>query len=512
MRWYWIDRFLEFQRGERAVAIKCVAMVEEEIEGYSPGLPHLPFALVIEGMAQTAGLLIGEKNGFEDRVVLAKVNKATFHRPAFPGDTLRYTAVVQDIQRDGAIAGITSHIGDELQGEVEMMFAFLDERFPQGPLFDPVEFLMMIRSFGLYDVGRQADGSPLDVPEFYREAEAAAHIAYEPTRGPVTIAPKESNSRPELAALASPARKLRMPGRHLLLILHGKSAADPRVRSAVVEVRARGFEVEVRACWEAGQAELFAREAAQRGIEVVVAAGGDGTVSAVAAGLCCGDKLPAAALAIMPLGTANDFAHGLRYPLGDPLAALLLAAEGPLHQIDVGRVNGRTFINVASGGFGAEATARTPPGWKDALGGVAYTIVGLATLHDMTPYSCRAILGDQTIEREVTLVAVGNGTQAGGGFQVAPRALLDDGLLDLVLVPAVPFPEIGRLATELLHVDFEENQHVFYRQLPSFELQFDHEFQFNLDGEPLRDTRFRFDVLPKHLRVVVPPPAEPAAS
>jgi 3-hydroxyacyl-[acyl-carrier-protein] dehydratase len=199
MRWYWIDRFLEFQRGKRAVAIKCVATVEEEIENYSPGLPHLPFALIIEGMAQTAGLLIGEKNGFEDRVVLAKVNKAAFHRPAFPGDTLRYTALVQDIQRDGAIASITAHIGDELQAEVEMMFAFLDDRFPKGPLFDPVDFLMMIRSFGLYDVGKQEDGSPIEVPEFYREAEAAAHASYEPTRGPVTISPKKNSARPKLA-------------------------------------------------------------------------------------------------------------------------------------------------------------------------------------------------------------------------------------------------------------------------------------------------------------------------
>ena len=186
MRWFWIDKFLEFQRGKRAVAIKCVSMVEEVIDGYSPGYPHLPFALIIEGMAQTAGLLIGESSGFRERVVLAKINKAVFHRPACPGDTLRYEAVVQDIQRDGAIASITSRIGDEPQGEVEMMFAFLDSRFPSGPLFEPVDFLMMIRSFGLYDVGRQEDGSPLDVPEFYREAELAAQNAWEPTTGAVT--------------------------------------------------------------------------------------------------------------------------------------------------------------------------------------------------------------------------------------------------------------------------------------------------------------------------------------
>ncbi len=183
MRWFWIDKFLEFERGKRAVAVKNVSIVEEEIDQYQPGFPVFPNSLVIEGMAQTAGLLIGEVSGFEARVVLAKIGKAVFHRYAFPGDQLRYTAVVQDMQSDGAIATLTSHIGLELQAEVEMMFAFLDDRFPSGPLFEPVEFLAMIRAFGMYDVA-QAGGQPIPLPPFYAEAERAAQAAY-PT-GPAT--------------------------------------------------------------------------------------------------------------------------------------------------------------------------------------------------------------------------------------------------------------------------------------------------------------------------------------
>ncbi|MCE9527920.1 MAG: beta-hydroxyacyl-ACP dehydratase [Planctomycetales bacterium] len=182
MRWFWIDKFVELERGKRAVSVKCVSIVEEELDQYLPGFPVYPNSLVIEGMAQTAGLLIGEVNGFEDRVVLAKINKAVFHRYAFPGDQLRYTATVQDIQKDGAIANLTSHIGSELQAEVEMMFAFLDERFPNGPLFEPVDFLAMIRAFGFYDVARDG-GKPLMIPPFYAAAEQAAQAAY-PT-GPV---------------------------------------------------------------------------------------------------------------------------------------------------------------------------------------------------------------------------------------------------------------------------------------------------------------------------------------
>jgi 3-hydroxyacyl-[acyl-carrier-protein] dehydratase len=178
MRWYWIDRFEEFVRGRRAVALKCVAMSEEQFDGYSPGFPVMPGSLIIEGMAQTAGLLIGEIDGFSQRVVLAKIGKAIFHFPALPGDTLRYTATILDVKADGAMASVTSHAGERLQAEVELMFAFLDDRFPSGPLFEPVDFVAMIRAFGMYDVARTPDGEPLELPAFYADAEREATAAY----------------------------------------------------------------------------------------------------------------------------------------------------------------------------------------------------------------------------------------------------------------------------------------------------------------------------------------------
>jgi 3-hydroxyacyl-[acyl-carrier-protein] dehydratase len=160
MRWFWIDRFVEFERGRRAVAIKAVALSEEQIDGYSPGYPMMPGSLMIEGMAQTAGLLIGELEGFAQRVVLAKIGKAVFHQPVLPGDVLRYEATIADVKRDGALAAVTARVGENVVAEVELMFAFLDERFPSGPLFEPVDFAAMLRSFHMYDVGRTADGQP----------------------------------------------------------------------------------------------------------------------------------------------------------------------------------------------------------------------------------------------------------------------------------------------------------------------------------------------------------------
>ncbi|HZL91667.1 MAG TPA: 3-hydroxyacyl-ACP dehydratase FabZ family protein [Pirellulaceae bacterium] len=185
MRWFWIDKFVEFERGRRAVAIKNVSIVEEPLDDYLPGFPVMPNTLIIEGMAQTAGLLIGEMGGFEDRVVLAKIGQAVFHRHALPGDQLRYTATVQDLRKDGSIAKVTSHIGQDLQGEVELMFAFLplDDRFPSGPLFEPVDFLAMVRAFGMYDVARTETGEPARPPESYLKFEREAQANY--PKGPL---------------------------------------------------------------------------------------------------------------------------------------------------------------------------------------------------------------------------------------------------------------------------------------------------------------------------------------
>jgi 3-hydroxyacyl-[acyl-carrier-protein] dehydratase len=185
MRWFWIDRFVEFERGRRAVAIKNVSLVEEEIDDYTPGFPIIASSLMVEGMAQTAGLLIGEMSGFEHRVVLAKIGKAEFARSVVPGETLYYEATISDVKRDGAMASATARVGDEVVAEVEFMFAFLDERFPSGPLFEPVDFVAMVRGFYMYDVGRTPEGQPIEQPAFYADAERAAQAAYDPVPSPV---------------------------------------------------------------------------------------------------------------------------------------------------------------------------------------------------------------------------------------------------------------------------------------------------------------------------------------
>jgi len=163
MRWYWIDRFLEFESGRRATAIKNVSLAEDHLHDHFPHYPMIPHSLVIEGLAQTGGLLVCEHSGFTEKVVLAKVPKAVFHGQATPGDTLTYRVEVDYIKPEGAMISGTSHVGERLHGEVEIVFAHLNQPNVNS-LFDPGTFLQMLRLLGAFEVGHAADGSPLQPP------------------------------------------------------------------------------------------------------------------------------------------------------------------------------------------------------------------------------------------------------------------------------------------------------------------------------------------------------------
>jgi lipid kinase YegS len=261
--------------------------------------------------------------------------------------------------------------------------------------------------------------------------------------------------------------------------------------------------VQVRVTGEEGQAAEFAEEAACQKFYVVVAAGGDGTVNEVAAGVLKAGEGAAIAIGVIPLGTANDFATGAGVPR-DPGKALTLATTATPRPIDVGLINDRPFINVASAGIGAEITSQTPSGMKKVLGGAAYSLVGLLKAFTMTTHVGKIITPDGTYIGQMVLMAIGNGRLAGGGFRVAPRALLDDGLVDLVIVPDVTLPETGSLVSEMIRLETEEPERVVYRQLASFEIEANRDMQMNLDGEPMHDRNFKVTVLPRRLNFLLP--------
>ena len=160
----WIDRFLEFESGRYAKAIKYVSLAEDYLHDHFPQLPVIPNSLVIEGLAQTGGLLVCEHNQFTEKVILAKIPKVEFFCEAVPGDTLTYTATIEYINAEGAAVTATSHKGDRAAGRGGDRL-----RPPERPLAGHVLFARrrscaMMRLFGAYRVGHAADGSPLAPP------------------------------------------------------------------------------------------------------------------------------------------------------------------------------------------------------------------------------------------------------------------------------------------------------------------------------------------------------------
>jgi 3-hydroxyacyl-[acyl-carrier-protein] dehydratase len=153
MRWIWIDRFTEFLPRQRAVAIKAVTAAEEHLHDLYPGFPIVPASLMIEGFAQTAGILVGEARDFKEKVILAKVSRATFHRLVRPGETLTFAADIEQLTEQGASVRGTVTVGQgEAVGDIEMMFSHIDANmsgieFPEHNFVFGEQFTRLVSSF-----------------------------------------------------------------------------------------------------------------------------------------------------------------------------------------------------------------------------------------------------------------------------------------------------------------------------------------------------------------------------
>ncbi|GAB2784563.1 lipid kinase YegS [Halomonas shantousis] len=287
------------------------------------------------------------------------------------------------------------------------------------------------------------------------------------------------------------------------LILNGKSAQQPEVREAVMALRGAGFTIDVRVTWEGGDAASWAQEAAAAGIGRVIAGGGDGTVNEIVTGLMHLPKHQRPALGILPLGSANDFANGLTLPL-EAYEALEMALQMSPRMVDVGCLDGDAFINMVSGGFGAEITTSTPVGLKRLLGGGAYSLMGMLKAWNYHPYQGHLRWQDGESSVPLFLLALGNGCQAGGGQRLAPLARLDDGLLEVLIVRHFSsLHEMKQVIDELENLP-ESGDFVHYIQSPWLEFASDSPFPLNLDGEPRHHRRFRAELEHQALPLLMP--------
>ena len=152
MRWIWIDKFVEFTPKTSATAVKNVTLAEEHLHDLYPAFPIVPHSLIVEGMAQTAGILVGEARNFAEKVILAKIGRATFRRLVRPGETITFSAKIEQLSEEGASCSGVVRVDQELVAEIDLMFSHIDQnlaglRFPEHNFVFTEQFTELLKTY-----------------------------------------------------------------------------------------------------------------------------------------------------------------------------------------------------------------------------------------------------------------------------------------------------------------------------------------------------------------------------
>ncbi|MGR5166050.1 lipid kinase YegS [Vibrio astriarenae] len=288
----------------------------------------------------------------------------------------------------------------------------------------------------------------------------------------------------------------------LRAILNGKKAGQPELRNAIFSAREQGVDIEVRVTWESADMLRLVTEAINEGVTRIAVAGGDGSVNEAVTALCQFPKEQRPELAVLPMGTANDFATACEIPI-DIDSALVLALTGESYWVDSIKANDRYVMNVASAGFGAQVTVETPVELKNFLGGGAYTLTGLLKALQFQPYNGTLYSERGSWSGDVLVGAFCNGRFAGGGQPLAPNAYINDGLMDVSLIKHFPPLAITQVVEELKRFD-ADGEYVIHGQTQWIEVDFPQILPINLDGEPYQSQKVRFEIQPESINLVLP--------
>lgn len=263
----------------------------------------------------------------------------------------------------------------------------------------------------------------------------------------------------------------------------------------------------------AEEATALAAQAVREGYDMVVAAGGDGTINAVLNGLA--NDFRRTRLAILPLGTGNDLCRTLAIP-DDPLEALALCEQGSERRLDIFRVEAEGKVthglNVAAGGFSGQLEERLTDEMKQTWGPLAYLRGAASVLPDLKKYETYLGVDGAPAERiDAFNIVVANGRTAGRGFLVAPTANPEDGLLDVIVVQDTTLLDLAAVAAQLFAGNYLDHDQVTHRLARRVEVSARPGLWFSVDGDLFSNAPTTFTVLPRALRVVVGPGYAPNA-
>jgi diacylglycerol kinase (ATP) len=287
-------------------------------------------------------------------------------------------------------------------------------------------------------------------------------------------------------------------------LIYNPSSGREEIKRKLSDILQRlergGLETSTHATTGEGDATLAAAQAVERGFDLIIAAGGDGTLYEVINGMAEQERRPP--LGILPLGTTNDFARALGIPKNWEFAVDLILLQ-KTRMIDVGKVNQRYFINIAGGGSMTELTYEVPSRLKTMIGQLAYYMKGLEKLPRLRPIYISVRSEGIELHEEVMLFLICNSNSVGGFEKLAPNANLNDGYLDVFILKKCNLAEFIRIVSLALRGDHLHDPHMIYFKTKQVEITSSDYVQLNLDGEFGDTLPCKVSVLPSHIPIFV---------
>jgi diacylglycerol kinase (ATP) len=287
-------------------------------------------------------------------------------------------------------------------------------------------------------------------------------------------------------------------------LIYNPSSGREEIKRKLPEILQRlergGLETSTHATIGEGDAILAATEAVERGFDVIIAAGGDGTLNEVINGMAEKKRRPL--LGILPLGTTNDFARALSIPRKWEAACDIITHQFT-RSIDVGKVNHKYFINIAGGGSMTELTYEVPSKMKTMIGQLAYYMKGLEKLPRLRPIEVYIKSPEMDLHEQVMLFLITNSNSVGGFEKLAPEASLDDGLFDVFILKRCNLGEFIRVVSAALRGEHINDPNVIYFKTNSIQVTSPDYVQINLDGEFGGTLPSMFSLLPSHIKIIV---------
>ncbi|MBG9754350.1 diacylglycerol kinase [Lysinibacillus sphaericus] len=282
----------------------------------------------------------------------------------------------------------------------------------------------------------------------------------------------------------------------------GREAFKKHLPEVLEKLEVAGYETSCHATTGEGDATLAAKDAVDRGFDIIIAVGGDGTLNEVVSGVSPFENRPKVGL--IPMGTTNDFARAVHIPRSIDEAVDIII-QGDTLPVDVGLLNGeRYFINIAAGGRITELTYEVPSKMKTMLGQLAYYLKAVEMIPSIKASHMRIEYDGEVFDGDAMMFLCGLTNSVGGFEKLAPDASINDGYFTLLVLKKVSLPEFIQLAAMALRGEHLNDDRVIYKKASVVKVTTENEVHLNLDGEYGGDAPATFENLKRHIEIFVP--------